>query len=146
MTLQRVKTMSILAALLLSGLTVAETVVIVHPGNDNELTADYIAKIFLAKTKKFPNDLSAKPIDQLKGSEVREAFLSGVVQKNEAHYRSYWSRMMFTGKAMPPKAVDNDEAVKQMVASTPEAIGYIRRESVDESVRIVYSLPNGTEP
>lgn len=38
--------------------------------------------------------------------------------------RSAWDRMMFSGTGMPPKTVESVQEMREMIESTPGAIGY----------------------
>lgn len=115
----------------------AEVAVIVNTGNTDEITAEDVQKIYLAKTKTFPNGKTAIPVDQTEGSAVRIEFLSKVIKKDEAQMKSYWTRLIFTGKGVPPNILPSDEQVKDLVSRNVDAIGFINAGSVDDSVRVI---------
>lgn len=127
--------------LLISGtslLSNAEIAVIVSSDNANaSISSADISKMFLGKTKSFPNGSQATPIDQNDGNPAREEFNSKVLDKSESQLKSYWSRLIFTGKGTPPKQLADDAAVKAAVAGNPEMIGYIDASAVDGSVKVV---------
>lgn len=119
----------------------AEISVIVHPDNamasiDEKATG----KIFLGKSKKFPGGGKAQPLDQAGGS-ARIAFHAAITKKNAAKLKSYWSRMVFTGKAQPPKEVADDAETIAKVSGDAEAIGYVDSGSVNDSVKVVLKIP-----
>jgi ABC-type phosphate transport system substrate-binding protein len=115
----------------------AEVAVIVNPANGDTIAKDDIAKIYMAKTKTFPGGKTAIPIDRSEGSTVRVEFVSKVIDKDEAQLKSYWSRLIFTGKGVPPKVVDSDAEVKELVARNPDAIGFVDAGAVDDSVKVI---------
>ena len=119
------------------GAAVAEIAVIVNPANPDTITKDDIAKIYMAKTKTFPGGKTAIPIDRTEGSAVRVEFVSKVIDKDEAQLKSYWSRLIFTGKGVPPKVLDSDAEVKELVARNPDAIGFVDAGVVDDSVKVI---------
>jgi ABC-type phosphate transport system substrate-binding protein len=49
----------------------------------------------------------------------------------------YWSKRKYTGKGKPPVVALGDDAVKELVANTPGAIGYIDGKSLDKSVKVI---------
>ena len=51
-----------------------------------------------------------------------------------------WSRLIFTGKATPPKELPDAAAVKKAVATDPKAIGYIDKSEVDSTVKVLLLL------
>jgi ABC-type phosphate transport system substrate-binding protein len=75
-----------------------------------------------------------------KSGPVRESFDKSVLGKAGAELTTYWSRLIFTGKAKPPTEVDNDAAVKAKLAANPGAIGYISDGAVDSSVKVLYKF------
>lgn len=96
-----------------------------------------IVKVFLGK-KKDLGGVSAIPIDQDEGTVARSAFYSSVVKKSEAQLKSYWSRLIFTGKGQAPQVVGGDADVKSMVANNPNIIGYIDESTLDGSVKVIF--------
>ena len=120
-----------------SSIALAEVAVIVNPANGDSISKDDIQKIYLAKTKTFPGGKTANAIDQTEGTKIRVEFLEKVIDKDEAQMKSYWSRLIFTGKGVPPKVVASDSEVKDIVKKDPNAIGFIDVISVDDSVKVV---------
>lgn len=121
--------------------TSAETAVIVSASNANtSIDKNTISKIFLGKSKSFPDGSQAIPIDQSDGSAVKDAFNSTLLGKSASQLKSYWSRLIFTGKGTPPKQSGTDAEVKSLVASNPNMIGYIDSSQVDASVKVVHKF------
>lgn len=124
-----------------STLALAETAVIVSISNPNSaMDQTTVSKIFLGKAKSFPDGSQALPVDQDEGSAVRESFNSIVLGKSDSQLKSYWSRLIFTGKGTPPKQSGNDASVKQLVANSPNIIGYIDSSAVDATVKVVHKF------
>ncbi len=129
-------------ALLLSVPAQAEIAVIANAGNpEASLTAKQVKKIFLGKKNAFPGGAAAKPVDQAAGSAVRDAFYQKVAKKNADKMKTYWTQMVFSGKASPPEVVGDDAAVKAWVASHKDGIGYVDKSAVDGSVKVLLTLP-----
>lgn len=136
------KSMAAVVAFSLSTLCFAEVAVIVHPsaGVDSIPEAD-IARLFLGKSKSFPNGSAAVAVNQNEGSASRATFNEVVCKKNTSQYKAYWSQLVFTGKGTPPKDVGDDAAVKALIAANPTMIGYIDSGLVDASVKVVHRIP-----
>lgn len=115
----------------------AEVVVIVHPSNSANLSAKNVQRIFLGKEKKFPGGGETIPINQISDSAVRSDFDSSLLGRSTTQVSAYWSKLVFTGKGIPPKEVDNDAAVIEIVANNPSAIGYVEASAADGSVKVV---------
>jgi ABC-type phosphate transport system substrate-binding protein len=101
------------------------------------LSKAQVADIFLGKAIRFPDGTKAVPIDQAEGSAVRDEFYDKVAGKSAAQIKAYWSKIIFTGRGQPPPNVSNAIEMKKRLVENPAAIGYIDRDLVDESVRMV---------
>ncbi len=129
---------------LLAGLSILASVgafsavaVIVHPSNGNALSESDISRIFLGKSKSYPDGSEAIPVDQQEGAASRSAFVSTILKKNDQQIKAYWAQLLFTGKGTPPKEVGGTGDVKKLVSQNPSLIGYIDASEVDGSVKVV---------
>jgi ABC-type phosphate transport system substrate-binding protein len=122
-----------------SSITFAETSVIVSNSNLNSaMDQATVSRIFLGKAKSFPNGSQALPVDQDEGSKTREAFNTSILGKSDSQLKSYWSRLIFTGKGTPPKQSGTVAEIKTLVADNPNIIGYIDSSAVDGTVKVVH--------
>lgn len=133
----RQKILMALVTCCFSTFAVAEISVIVHPSNSAALDEKVISKLFLAKSKSFPGGGSAVPVNQADGEAARSEFDDKVLGKSSSQLKAYWSKLIFTGKGTPPKDIANDAAVKSLISSNPNMIGYINSSAVDGSVKVV---------
>jgi ABC-type phosphate transport system substrate-binding protein len=114
-----------------------DVVVIGNKANANTVDKALVAKLYSGETKSWPSGDGAVLYDQPEDSPVRADFSTDFVGKSPANLKAIWSRLVFSGRALPPKVVDGDAAVKQAVAANPNAIGYVRAASVDASVKVL---------
>jgi ABC-type phosphate transport system substrate-binding protein len=136
------KSLAAAAVFSFSTICLAEVVVIVHPSLAvTSMSDDDVARIFLGKSRSFPNGDQAVPVNQIEGSAIRAIFNETVCKKNANQYKAYWSQLVFTGKGTPPKEANDDSSVKALVAFNPNMIGYVDSSVVDASVKVVYKLP-----
>jgi ABC-type phosphate transport system substrate-binding protein len=116
----------------------AEVVAVVAAKNPvSTLSKSQVADIFLGKMTRFPDGRQVLPIDQFENSSARETFYLKFTGLSPAQIKMYWSKIIFTGRGQPPPAVSNDTEVKKFIAKHPDAIGYIERNLVDDSVKVV---------
>jgi ABC-type phosphate transport system substrate-binding protein len=114
----------------------AETVVIVSQKNPaTRMFSEQASQFFLGKSTLFT------PVDQAEGSPIRSDFYHKVADKDAAQVKALWSKLVFTGKATPPKEYANNAEVKKAVAADPKAIGYIDKSAVDDTVKVILTLP-----
>lgn len=104
------------------------------------MTADQVASIFLGKSNSLPSGSAAAAADLPESAAVREQFYTKVTGKSSAQVKAGWSRLVFSGKATPPKELPSAADVKSFVAGNPDAIGYIEKSAVDGSVKVVLSV------
>jgi ABC-type phosphate transport system substrate-binding protein len=102
------------------------------------LARNHITDIFLGRKSRYPDGQQAVPLDQEVGSPSRDAFYTSVVGISEVKLKAHWSKMVFTGRGKPPRAVSNGIELRRAVALNPQAIGYIDRSLVDDSVRVLH--------
>jgi ABC-type phosphate transport system substrate-binding protein len=105
------------------------------------LSKSQVADIFLGKTTRFPDGSQAVPIDQSEGTLARDEFYSRIAGKSAAQMKAYWSRIIFTGRGQPPKAVASSSETKKLVVANPNAIGYVEPSLVDDTLRVVTVTP-----
>ncbi len=121
----------------LSTYVYADIAVIVHPNNTANINASEIAKIFLGKKTRFDNLSKAIPLLPPIGNQTRINFLKYALSKNETQYSSYWSRLIFTGKASPPLEAATEEGIINMVSKNEHLIGVVDTSYINESVKVV---------
>ena len=118
----------------------AQVAVVVNPKSSlATMTADQVSGIFLGKSNTLPSGGTAMPTDLPDSAAARELFYTKVTGKSTAQVKAAWSRLVFSGKATPPKELASSAEVKKFVAANPDAIGYIEKSAVDSSVKVVFS-------
>lgn len=118
----------------------AQIVVVANANSTiSPLSRDQVTALFLGKSLQLPNGNSAVLYDQSESNDLRQLFYSKVTDKSVAQVKALWSRLVFSGKAAPPKEVGNSAEVKKALASNPNSLGYIEKSAVDSSVKVLYS-------
>jgi ABC-type phosphate transport system substrate-binding protein len=124
------------AGVLGAGSARAEIVVVVNPANQaSRMFSEQAAQFFLGKSNQFT------PIDQGKESAIRRDFYQKIASKSLSQVEGVWAKIEFSGKGTMPKSYASDAAVKKAVAADPTAIGYIDKASVDDTVKVLLTLP-----
>jgi ABC-type phosphate transport system substrate-binding protein len=129
-----------LALSLSSGTSAADVVAVVSSKSPvTAISKNQVVDIFLGRVSRFPDGEQALPIDQAEGSAARDEFYAKFAGKSAAQIKAHWAKIIFTGRGHPPEDVSNSIEVKKLVIKNPHAIGYIERNMVDGSVRVVLS-------
>ena len=131
----------VLLAALLTGVGLAraadDIVVIVNRDNPHAIDAAFVTRVYTGVSKAWPDGSPVFPLDQDLGGDVRDAFCQEWLGRSPAAVNAIWAQNIFTGKALPPKIVAPDERMKRIVATNRNAIGYIRRSALDDTVRLL---------
>ncbi|MBF7073037.1 phosphate ABC transporter substrate-binding protein [Glaciecola sp. MH2013] len=129
----------LLAATLLfaANMALAEIVVVVNPANANALDSKTVQRIFLGKDKKFADGAETIAVNQVADNQIRQDFDQNVLGRSSSQVSAYWSKLVFTGKGIPPKEVASDAEVIDLVSKNPSVIGYINKASVTDAVKVV---------
>lgn len=117
-----------------------ELAVIVNKENSNAVDRAMISKIYLGNISRWPSGGAVVALDQPEESPTTAAFAARIVGKPIRSIKDLWAQNVFTGKAIPPKVLANDEEVKKMVARSKNSIGYIKSSSADNSVKVVFTV------
>ena len=110
-----------------------EIVVIVNPASA-PISKEQIADLYLARSSGWIL------IDQTAGSAIYVEFYKKATGRDIAQVKAIWSRVLFTGRGIPPKQLRDSAAVKKAVAADPKAVGYIEKSAVDTSVKVALPL------
>lgn len=119
----------------------AEIAIVVNPdsGMASASTSE-ISQLFLGKRNEIDGQ-PARAIDQEEGSAIRDEFYQKVVEKSGSQLNAYWSRLIFTGKGMPPDKVLEDADVIDLVSEEPDLVGYVSPSAVTEAVKVILVIP-----
>lgn len=113
----------------------AELVLVIHPQNETKsMTNSQAAQYFLGGSVQF------MPIEQAAGSPIRLEFYKKVLEKEPTQVQAIWARIVFTGKGKPPKEVKTSDEVKKAIRENVNAIGYIEKSAVDDTVKVIATI------
>lgn len=117
----------------------AEIVVIVNNDNPTEqLSRSEVIDLYMGRNTSFPDNSPAAPLDQAIRSEIRFQFYEQLVGKNVAEVNAYWARLLFTGRATPPRPMESSDKILQFVQDNKNAIAYLDSMNVNTKVKVVY--------
>ena len=128
----------LLCSILLSSHVFAGYVVVANESmKADSIKAKDLRNIYLKKKRYLYENQVAEPTG-LEDGEARLEFISKVLRKTESTLNSYWSRLIFTGRANPPRLFSSQDELMQYIARTPGAIGYMDSDStIIQGVKII---------
>jgi ABC-type phosphate transport system substrate-binding protein len=101
------------------------------------LSKSQVADIFLGKTRTFPDNRQAEPIDSPDGGDAYAAFYGAFTGLSSAQLKAHWSKIIFTGRGRPPPQLTTEEKVVRALLENPNAISYLPLDAVDPQLRVV---------
>jgi len=125
---------ALIAALLAATNIQAEDIVVIVNPAAKPISKEQIADIYLGRSSELT------PLDQTVGSAIYVQFYKKATGRDAAQVKAIWSRILFTGRGLPPKQLPDSTAVKKTVAANPNAVGYIEKSAVDASVKVALPL------
>jgi ABC-type phosphate transport system substrate-binding protein len=134
---------SILLVLLLlfaSACVHAQVVVIANRSvPESALTPAQVLDMYLLNTRTW-SDGQVVSLTCLRENMDEEREFYGLLQRTPLEMRKIWLRAQLSGQARPPEMIMSQEELVRRVASTPGAIGFVRREKVQGNVKILLVL------
>jgi ABC-type phosphate transport system substrate-binding protein len=136
----------LLAATLLACLPLAQAqqvAIIVNKTNDvGAVPLELVKKIFLGDKSTWPNGKHIAMLTRPSGQSEREIVLKQIYKMGEADYNKFMMQAAFTGRIPTlPREVGSPAEMKRLVAENPGAIGYVKKEEADDSVKTVLTIP-----
>jgi ABC-type phosphate transport system substrate-binding protein len=108
----------------------AEVAVIANPSVPaKQVDKSLLLDMYSGDVKEWDNGERIVLLDLKPKSDVKAAFYE-FLGKSASRMKSVWMKNMLTGEGQPPESVETQEAIVEMVASTPGAIGYVDRKLV----------------
>jgi ABC-type phosphate transport system substrate-binding protein len=104
----------------------ADVKVVVHATNAlASITKAKTADLFLKRVTRWENGRAVTPVDQSEKNAARAAFTKELLGKEVLWVKSYWQKMIFSGRATPPAELSSDSQVLELVRTNADAIGYV---------------------
>lgn len=133
------KTLTFILLLLICPVVRADIAVIANIDSGlSAMTKQEVEEIFMGRTRILSNSDVVLRLDQ---SELRSDFYLKLTNRPIAQINSYWSIILFSGKASKPMQLFDDQTVIKTVSKNKGAIGYIDSKNADKKlVRILLIL------
>ncbi len=106
----------------------------------SELSKEQAEQLYLGRASTL-RDGTAVSLADLPPGPTRDRFYARLTGKNPSQIRAHWSRMVFTGRALPPREVTDTEQLRSLLAANPDLIGYLPATAADDRLKILLRLP-----
>lgn len=104
----------------------------------DELPLAELRTVFLGERSHWPNGRRITLVMMEPGQPERDAVLREVCRMSESDFRRHFLQGLFTGEVLvSPKTLASPVGVRKFVFNVPGAIGYLRPEDVDGTVKVL---------
>ena len=135
-------TLLAMCGLLSAPVAAADYYIVVSEKNaTRSLSAQEALHIFMGRTRSFPDGLPATSYE-LADAPQRAGFYRTLADMSLAQVTSYWARLMFSGRNLPPQQVDDQAALMDKIRNNPQAIGWLPHPPAQRGLRTVLVLRN----
>jgi len=105
---------------------------------DPDISQQSLRQIFLKRKTRWSDGSRVLPVDQELERPVRSSFSQGVLGRSADAMQTYWQAQIFSGRALPPTVLDDDQDVLDYVSSTVGAVGYVSaRAGIPSGVKVL---------
>jgi hypothetical protein len=116
--------------------------IVVHPSTPGtHVSREFLANAFLRNVTRWPHDQPLRPVDLKVDALARKNFSEAILRRSVAAVKAYWQQRIFSGRGVPPPALDSDLAVLDYVKSHPGAVGYISGTTSVGSAKVMIVKP-----
>jgi len=122
------------------GRVTADSFVIIINANNPvaALSSQEVSDLFFKKATAWSDGTKASPVDLNETASVRESFSKRIHGKATAAVKSYWQKMIFSGREIPPPEKVSADEVVAYVKTHRGAIGYVPSgTSLGEGVKVL---------
>jgi|CEGF01.1.fsa_nt_gi hypothetical protein len=143
----RLTLLAVTTLVLLVGLTFAATnaiareaplYLVAHPDVATRwLNRDTTRAIFAMRQRTWPDGQAVRVFVLSNNNPVHARFTKEQLAVYPHQLQLAWDRMVFSGTGQAPDRVNDQEEMRERVASTPGAIGYLEKEYLDDSVQVI---------
>lgn len=103
----------------------------------SSISLKMLKRIYLKDMTNWEVGGPVNPVDLDEENSLRAAFSKKILGKGVDEMRSYWINQKLTNNLSPPVSLKNSQSVKKFVSQNPGAIGYIKQNEADASVKVL---------
>lgn len=131
------KTILTTILLVASSASLAEISVIVNTANAESFDNKKIKRIYLGKIKALENGDKVNVLTLEDSAPETEQFRQSALKKSNSQFKSYWSKIAFTGKGTPPKEIASSADMINAIKADASSIGFVDSGAVTGDVKVI---------
>lgn len=104
-----------------------------------EVSQRDVLHLYLGRSRNLPGSPRAVACD-LSSDSVREGFYRALNGMSPAQLTSYWARLTFSGRSLPPERLESEAAMVERLQRDPAAVGWLPAAPTQKGLRTVLVL------
>lgn len=118
--------------------SIAGMIIIVNKDNPVvNISSAQLKQIYNGNLKLWDNGKKIVPVDLSETNPLTINFTKTILGVEMETRRKFWIEKLFAGAGIPPRQEKDEASVVSFVASEPGAIGYVKKESANNSVKVI---------
>lgn len=118
--------------------SIAGMIIIVNRDNPVvNISSAQLKQIYNGNLKLWDNGKKIVPVDLSETNPVAINFAKTILGVDIETKRKAWINKLFAGEGTPPRQEKDEASIVSFVASEPGAIGYVKKESANSSVKVI---------
>ncbi len=125
----------------------ADIAVVVNAANKVEsLSQQQVVDLFMGRNAAFPDGSFVLPFDLPVDNKIRKQFYEIIAGKTIPQINAYWARLIFSGRATPPRVVKSTKELLTAMKNNKNGIAYIDSALLNKNVKVVLSIKTENIP
>lgn len=113
-------------------------IIVNHDNPIDNMSMAELRTVFLGERSHWPNGRRITLVMMEPGQPERDTVVHDVCRMSESDFRRRFLQGLLTGEVLvSPKTLATPVGVRKFVFNVPGAVGYLRPEDVDESVKVI---------
>lgn len=104
------------------------------------MTPKELQSLYMGRSRNLDSGGFANVFDLPRENHTRDEFYTLLTGMSAAQINSYWSRLIFTGKTLPPPTVPNEHLMLEQLQRNPKAVGYVSKPPSDPAIKVLLVL------
>ncbi len=115
--------------------------VVVNADNKvKSLSRQQVIDLFMGRHVAFPDGSFALPFDLPVDDKTRKEFYHLLTGKTVPQINAYWARLIFSGRATPPRMVKSTEELVEAMKNNKNSIAYIDTARLGKNMKVVWKI------
>jgi hypothetical protein len=128
---------SLLWFALVAQVSFAADVIVNQEVSISKMSREKLRSIFIMRKLNWPDGRHIRVFVLPDGHPVHDEFAKQVLDVYPYQLRQAWDRLVFSGTGQAPIQVSSEQEMLSQVASTPGAIGYVKRKQPNDPVNVL---------